>query len=38
LPLRGRTLEWVISAKEWSREKLNASDKMPMEFCGSKGL
>jgi hypothetical protein len=37
-------LEWVISAKEWSWEKLNASDKMPMEFygsrivCGSEGL
>jgi hypothetical protein len=30
------TLEWVISAKEWSQEKLNASDKMSMEFCGSR--
>jgi hypothetical protein len=28
-------LEWVISAKDWSWENLNASDKMPMEFYGS---
>jgi hypothetical protein len=28
-------LEWVIFAKEWSGEKLKASDKMPMEFYGS---
>jgi hypothetical protein len=27
-------MEWVISIKEWSREKLNASDKMLMEFYG----
>jgi hypothetical protein len=31
-------LEWVISAKEWNQEKLNASDKMPMEFCGSRTI
>jgi hypothetical protein len=35
LLLRGQTLECVISAKEWSWEKLNASDKMPIEFYGS---
>jgi hypothetical protein len=29
-------LEWVISAKEWNWEKLNASGKMPMEFYGSR--
>jgi hypothetical protein len=33
---RGRTLEWVISVKDWSWEKLNASDKMPMEFYDSR--
>jgi hypothetical protein len=31
-----RTLEWVISDKDWNHEKLNASDKMSMEFCCSK--
>jgi hypothetical protein len=31
-----RTLEWVISDKDWNHEKLNTSDKMSMEFCGSK--
>jgi hypothetical protein len=36
LPHKGQTLEWVISAKDWSWEKLNASDKMPMEFYDSK--
>jgi hypothetical protein len=34
LPPKEWTLEWVISVKDWSWEKLNASDKMPMEFYG----
>jgi hypothetical protein len=28
----------VISAKEWSQEKLNASEKIPMEFYGSRTI
>jgi hypothetical protein len=29
-------LEWVISIEDWNWKKLNASDKMPMEFYGSR--
>jgi hypothetical protein len=29
-------LEWVISTEDYSWEKLNDSDKMPMEFCSSR--
>jgi hypothetical protein len=30
------TLELVISTENWNWEKLNASDKMPREFYGSR--
>jgi hypothetical protein len=36
LPPKEQTLEWVISTKDWSWEELNASDKMSMEFYGSR--
>jgi hypothetical protein len=36
LSLKELTLEWVIYVEEWSWEKLNASDKMPVEFYGSR--
>jgi hypothetical protein len=29
-------LEWVISTEGWNWEKLNASDKMLIEFYGSR--
>jgi hypothetical protein len=29
-------LEWAISIEDWGWEKLIASDKMPMEFYGSR--
>jgi hypothetical protein len=35
-PFKERILEWVISAEDWSWEKLNSSDKMSMEFYGSR--
>jgi hypothetical protein len=36
LPPKEWMLEWVTSTKDYSWEKLNASDKMPMEFYGSR--